>query len=48
MHKYVIERDIPGAGNLSAPITSGHFTEVLQHPEGAWSTDSVGRELCHR
>ena len=47
MHKYVIEREIPGAGKLIGSRSTGHFTEILRCAEGAGPAGSVGRKLRH-
>jgi hypothetical protein len=47
MPKYVIEREIPGAGKLSKEELTGNFGKILQRARSR-AADSMGRELCNR
>ncbi len=48
MPKYVIERELPGAGKLTSGELQADFTEILQRVERHGTADPVGAELCHR
>ena len=48
MPKFLIEREIAGAGKLSAPELQGSVAEVVQRLAAAGPADSVGAELRNR
>jgi hypothetical protein len=45
MPKYVIEREIPEAGKLSAQQLQGHFAEVLRSVEEFGTANPMGPKL---
>ena len=42
MPKYVIEREIPGAGNLKPRKNYGHLAEIVRRSEEHGATNPVG------
>ena len=46
LSKYVIEREVPNAGNLSPKELQGDFEEILRCVEEPGAGDSVDPELC--
>ena len=48
MPKFVIEREIPGAGKLSAAELQAHFSKVMRGAAEDGAADPVARELRDR
>ena len=48
MPKYVIEREIPGAGKMTPEQFEGRFPDFLRSSAPAGAGDSVGPQLCDR
>jgi hypothetical protein len=48
MPKYVIEREIPGAGSAVRGRPQIHFAEIVRRSSVAWTSDSVAREFRNR
>ena len=45
MPKFVIERDLPGAGSLSRAGVERYLTEIVRCPQEYGPADSVGPQL---
>jgi hypothetical protein len=48
MPKFVIEREIAGAGKLPRPELQAHLTEVVQRLTGHGSENSMAAKLRYR
>jgi len=48
MPKYVIEREIPGAGKIVASRTQRHCAEIMRRAEQDGTADSMAPQLCDR
>ena len=48
MPKYVIERELPGAGNLNGDEVKGISQKILRRAQGPRSRNPMGAKLCDR